>query len=152
MDGHLKKVEGLLFQALKELEEIKIQKNDEEVSDSFARLLEGCDRKKIFEGVFPLLSELDRKKGNLWVFNGKEVVFNHKGSVHRETFEERGEFFKCYRLVVKKCRKECVSKINTTRDDEVIKNLMYKPQEYYSLEYETFWNCLKSCGEISNTS
>ncbi|AGV01763.1 hypothetical protein C8_414 [Cannes 8 virus] len=140
----IQKLESMLLKVISDLEEAKIRKKDESFSYGFSELLEGCDRKVIFKGPTRFLSEINKKRGNLWVFNGEEVVFNHEGEIHKEKKEDKGEFYKCYIETMEKCREECISKIRMTRDVELLKKLMYKPQEYFSFEYRDFWDHLKN--------
>ncbi|AQM73000.1 hypothetical protein B1750_gp019 [Noumeavirus] len=109
----------------------------------FRAVLSSCKKKKVLEGVFSLLFELKKKKGDLWSFDGDNVLFFQGGTSTRETKNERGEFFRCFEETMEVCKKTCLSEIMYAKSTESLKKMVSASEGYIDTTYEIFWEYLQ---------
>nr|WNL50026.1 hypothetical protein MarFTMF_510 [Marseillevirus sp.] len=115
----------------------------EDFFGKFAHTLSKCKKKKVLEGALPLLTELKKRNEGLWSFEGEEVVFQAPSGKVRENFEQRGEFYKCYRELVERCKEVCIFEIHSMPTACCLKKTVAVSSEYYNLDYKVFWEYMK---------
>ena len=106
-------------------------------------VLSQCKKKTVLKGLLPLLSELKRKKGNLWSFEGDNVKFIQGENEVLESFEDKKEFFACFEKLMELCKKVCRLEMSNTYSTGQLKENLDISRDYIVSDYKLYWNYLK---------